>query len=218
MLRKAAQTLKQIWSNRGAVFKIGRTLLYRRRCYKCGLLGLQEIPPPAGTSDFDIEDLREFKTQDRNLVDQARKSLRQEWPRRREFDYRKHNNLGQADWIKGGVTCGVSDPRGPNFSYTTPELMGEIWRQRLDDGAIIRVTDLSAPMGSRVVAVVTTFLEPLIKPHDCEHYRRYRPGLSPSAHIKEPRERIRTLLQAIGAFVGIVGIAVTIVIAILSSG
>jgi len=53
--------------------------------------------------------------------------------------------------------------------------MGDLWPQAVNDGAIIRVPDLAAPLGGRIVAVVTTFIEPLVKPHDCNRHRRYSP-------------------------------------------
>lgn len=204
MVRIVPRPLRGVWSSRNRYLRILRTCLYRSRCYKCGLLGLQPIP--RRDEAIRITDLRELTISDRNRTDHALKSARPDWPTRREYDYRKHSDLGRAEWIQGGVTCGVFHPNGPRFSYTTPELMGDLWPQALNDGAaVIRVPDLTAPLGSRIVAVVTTFLEPLVKPHDCNRYRKYRPGRSPAEHVNERRERLRTLFTAIGVAGAVLG-------------
>lgn len=61
----------------------------------------------------------------------------------------------------------------------------------LGSGYVIREPDPQSrnPFG-RVVAVVQIFVWPLVRPHSCPEFMRYRPGLSPVKHV-EAREGAR---------------------------
>jgi uncharacterized protein with LGFP repeats len=97
--------------------------------------------------------------------------------------------LGPDDSLERMVTCGIGDRRGPGSSFIKRPKNDEQFLSS-KPGVLIGETDVSKSTGGAegVIGAVSTERWALVRPHDCPHRLRYRPGLSPAQHV-ERRER-----------------------------
>ena len=161
-------------------------------------------------ADAALDDLREIGVDARNGIRWELKVARQKGQMDGEFDYRKSRDLGLTSRIHGGVKCGVAHTYGARTTWVIldrmpPEMVSAV----MQEGYVLRVDDERNPLG-RPSAVGQTFVESLVKPHDCELYRKYRPGLSPDAHVGERRERLRTAAYVAAGIGGVAAIVLLV--------
>jgi hypothetical protein len=65
-------------------------------------------------------------------------------------------------------------------------------------GAVVSVSDPAAPgpLG-KIKGVAQTFIWNVVRPHDCPHLIKHRPGLTPAEHIRLREERRRLLHRSV---------------------
>lgn len=193
--------IRSLLRARRLYWRIARTFVKRRRCYECGLLGF--YPFPEGY-DSTIAELREWPVGERDMADHELESASRRGLIRGKYDFRKSSNLGIAKWLVGGVKCGVGNPLGAQTMWARKENFPDgQFAEMLDSSAVVRRASSAHPMGSEVVAVAQTFVEPLVRAHDCRQFRRHRPGYSPEQHVTMRRERLRTVAAVLAGVGGI---------------
>jgi hypothetical protein len=126
-----------------------------------------------------------------------------------EYDPRVGQHIGIADWLYGGVKCGIGDFRDGVTAWAVPgprESTAGFLRMN-HSGALVRVQDASAPgpLGASK-GVAQTIVWNVVRPHDCPHFIKHRPGLTPCEHVQRRenaqrrlRVSIRNGLLSIGA-------------------
>lgn len=173
--------------------RIRRNKTVDSRCHRCGLLGFYRYPDEARAT---IDDLLELPLGQRTMLEgmlaNARAAGRIKGD---EYDPRIDQNLGTVDWLYGGVKCGVGDHRGASTSWAVPgprQSNREFMTMWANNGALVTEPDPGKPgILGRVRGVAQTFLWNLVRPHDCEHLMKHRPGLTPIQHVRL-REQLGT--------------------------
>ncbi len=180
-----------------------RTIILRRRCYKCGLLGFYPYPDNAG---MPLADLQELGVAARSRAEWELKVARKRGDMDREYDFRRGNSLGIAKWIRGGVKCGVSAPFAPRTTWTTRDAMPpDMYSRTIDSSAPVHLPGSDNPLYPDALA--QTFIEQLVRPHDCRQFIKYRPGRAPREHPDERRQRIRTFWVVVAGLGGLATLA-----------
>lgn len=176
--------------------------LRHHRCARCGLLGAVAGP----NSSRALPDLGEVAAQYRRQWMHKLKDARdRKHLRGSEYDPVMGQDLGIDKSTPFGVMCGIGRPEGPRGPMFFVPGEGNEDMAYATPGYIIREPDPSSrsPFG-RVVAVVQTHIWPLVQPHTCPRFRRYRDGLSPAQHIDEREGVRRWRRDLIAALIGIV--------------
>jgi hypothetical protein len=163
--------------------------LYRRRCMDCGFLAAVARPD----SSLALVDLDEVKPMPRQHWAHALRVAREMGKLQgSEYDPTMGKDLGLDEGTPHGVMCGLGRPEGPD----RPTFVMPPRRRRNPEtpppppgpGFVIRdpsqpgEASLSGFLG-RVVAVVQTPVWPLVRPHSCPAFMKYREGLSPAEHV-----------------------------------
>ena len=211
------RTARSQWPYRKRTFRFWRK---RARCYRCGLLGFyaqfeQRDQPIGGLDELSVG------LRDRTHV--AVVDARAKGEIRHEYDARYGNDLGTADWIKGGVRCGVGDGRGPATTWALRrdadprEFLSQGWGGALITGE--PGPKFKGPLGNPI-AYVQTFTWQLVRPHDCPYFVEHQPGNRPVEHVGlktgERRERVRTFWIVAGAIAAILALAVPFIVLAIS--
>jgi hypothetical protein len=190
--------------------------LYHRRCVNCGFLGAVRLPD----SSRALPDLEEVTANPsmywKRLLQDARQMGKLHGS---EFDPVMGQDLGLDEVTPHGVMCGLGRPEGlhnPVFFMVPPRSSneGEPAPPLPPRFQVRETTDLSRGIG-RVIATIQTFVWPLVRPHTCPAYLKYREGLTPVQHV-EWREGVRRWRR--DAVVGLVGIALGVVLNRLLGG
>ena len=195
------------------------------RCHRCGLLG---IYPGPDDQDCRIEDLGELPAENRTTLESELVDVRARGEFPAEYDMTKPSKLGWVEWLRAGVKCGISAPRGPSTSWFIQSARQD-YRDYLDmalksSGALVTVRDpdFPGPLG-RVIGVASTPRDFLLRAHDCEYFVAHQPGLSPASHVglksnmnAKRREEIRKWATLV--FAGVAAVAGVVALILRLSG
>lgn len=158
---------------------------------RCGFLGAMPRPD----SSTALADLGEVTAEYRQRWEHALRTAREmKKLHGSEYDPTMGQDLGIDSGTPFGVMCALGRSEGPGRpTFHVPgrrETQAEFMQHR-SEGFIIREPDASLPSPfGRVVGVVQTFVWPLVRPHSCQAFMRYKAGLSPAQHV-DAREGVR---------------------------
>jgi hypothetical protein len=121
-----------------------------------------------------------------------------------EYDTTRHQDLGVDAVSNFGLACGIDQPNGPRTTWLTPNSFPNPTDIYSAKGGIIYGPDPSGrnPLGV-IVARTNNYVWSIVRPHDCPHFMKYRPGLTPAQNI-DVRERDRIVRWAVRTFIGAV--------------
>jgi hypothetical protein len=176
LLRRARRRFKQAAPE-------ARNHLYRRRCAGCGFLGAVSLPD----SSRALADLGEVKPMPRQQWMYSLRTAREMGKLHgSEYDPVMGQDLGLDEGTPHGVMCGLGRPEGPHQPTFVMPMRKESGVLPRDPGPgfVIRVPDSTVPSPfGRVVAAVQTPVWPLVRPHSCPAFMKYREGLTPAKHV-----------------------------------
>ena len=180
--------------------------LYRRRCMNCGFLGAV----PLSDSSRALADLGVVKPMSRQQWAHALRIAREMGKfHGSEYDPRMVQNLGLDEATPFGVMCGLGRPEGPLqptfFLVQRRSVYEPTPEPPLPPGFQVReATPPGDPRLGRVIAVIQTFVWPLVRPHACPAFMKTREGLTPAEHAAAREGARRWKRDAVVVFIGIV--------------
>ena len=163
-----------------------RNRLYHRRCMDCGFLGAVPLPD----SGRALPDLGEVTAGPRQQWAHMLRTARERHKLHgSEYDPVMGQDLGLDEGTPYGVMCGLRRTEGPDqpIFYNVPR------RSVYEPDPVpplppgFQVRDMEAPGApplGQVIAVIQTFVWPLVRPHACPGLMRYHGGLTPNEHKK----------------------------------
>lgn len=171
--------------------------LYHRRCMNCGFLGAVPMPESSRT----LADLGEVTAGPRQQWMHRLKTQREAKLNGSEYDPVMHQDLGLDEATPYGVMCGLRRPEGPDqptmFIVPRRSVYEPDPAPPLPPGFQVRdTTSPGVPPLGRVVAVIQTFVWPLVRPHACPEFTKYQAGLMPEEHKKRREWLFRWKLGA----------------------
>lgn len=197
-------SLKRMWQRSAVRRRILRTRLHPSRCHRCAWLGFYERP---GGATGPVGDLLELPVGARSQLEGQLTNARRAGRISHEYDFRRQNDLGSADWLTGGVRCYLGEARGARSMWAVrgTQATGKFLDLWGDSGAVVNEPDpdYPGPLGN-VIAVVQTFVWPLVRPHNCPHFTRHHPGLAPREVSAWKERRSAHRWKALGVVVGAV--------------
>lgn len=188
--------------------------LFRRRCANCGFLGALEHPNSSRALGDDVGEVTEEHRQRwRHRLATARETGKIQGS---EYDPRMGQDIGFDPGTTFGVQCSLGRPEGPSYAqFRVPgprESLEDFTARASESEYIIRVKDPSyrSPFG-RPIAIVTVPVWPLVQPHACPAFMKYREGLTPAGHQSRREWLYRWKLgAAVTVGVAVLGAVVTL--------
>jgi hypothetical protein len=160
--------------------------LHRRRCAESGFLGAVPLPDSSRELGAIGEVTAIPRQQWMHLLKTRREAGKLNGS---EYDPVIGQDLGLDEGTPYGVMCALQRPEGPGqptfFVVPRRGVYEPDPSPPLPPGFQVRDTTApGAPPLGRVVAVIQTFVWPLVRPHACPEFVRYRAGLTPEEHKK----------------------------------
>lgn len=158
--------------------------LYRHRCGECGFLGALPRPDSSRALPDAAEVAEEHRQRWRHRLRTEKEGGNLNGS---EYDPRMGQDIGYDAGTPFGVLCTLGQPQGPTYAqFQVPgrrETVEEFMRRVSPNAHIIREPDPSSPSPfGRMVGTVTTPVWPLVQPHACRRFMKYRAGLTPAEH------------------------------------